>query len=366
VPSRTLQLLLQAKAESDRRNYPAKHAILRALIQSRPQEWVIDSQAGDIVGLTHTGSNFRIHMPLRHMPEVELARLEQDKAAWDCLPHLDFFLSEGPADKLLTLQKAAGSLSRPELQVLYDLDGDRLWTGTSDQRPPDYGFASWATVKAAHSPFLRGITDLVGLTDGPVNVPYGGARPLTATLMGGLAGAGLGYLGGHLAENLLPEQHFEKGRLRKILALLGGGVGATPGLLWGLHSPDGWLGNGAGAAEVPLSKAGGFADDERFNVDDFDQALWSRADPYTPASLRAGARGLVDTASLASGGSALVGPSDIARVALGLGSGWTAGWAAGKVLAGLAGLKPEAQAKLQQAGTWAGLLKAVIPTILGG
>lgn len=67
-PQSPLARLRQAKAESDRRNYAAKHRILRQLLTERPGEFTVDSRQGHIVGLTHRGTNFRIHAPARVLP----------------------------------------------------------------------------------------------------------------------------------------------------------------------------------------------------------------------------------------------------------------------------------------------------------
>lgn len=63
-PPGVLGRLLQAKGESDRKNYSGKHQILRELIMKRPRDFVIDSDDGrGIVGVTHAKTNFRVHMP---------------------------------------------------------------------------------------------------------------------------------------------------------------------------------------------------------------------------------------------------------------------------------------------------------------
>lgn len=63
-----LDSLLSAKQESDKRNYPAKHAILRKLIKQSPNDFTIDSEVGDIYGVTHIPTGFRIHMPRGEAP----------------------------------------------------------------------------------------------------------------------------------------------------------------------------------------------------------------------------------------------------------------------------------------------------------
>lgn len=66
----TVDALLAAKAESDRKNYPAKHAILRRLLRDAPDEFAVDSGEGErMVGVTHRPSGFRVHMPSVALPE---------------------------------------------------------------------------------------------------------------------------------------------------------------------------------------------------------------------------------------------------------------------------------------------------------
>lgn len=69
-----LSQLLAAKAESDKRRYAGKHAILRQLIVAEPHNFEIDSEANGIVGLTHIGNGFKIHMPRTALPPVRLKR----------------------------------------------------------------------------------------------------------------------------------------------------------------------------------------------------------------------------------------------------------------------------------------------------
>ena len=74
--------LLRAKAESDRKNYSAKHDILRRLIKESPGEFLIDSEENGIYGITHRPSGFKLHL-LKDVTPPELTRpqpKEQDKA----------------------------------------------------------------------------------------------------------------------------------------------------------------------------------------------------------------------------------------------------------------------------------------------
>lgn len=59
-----VDVLLEAKQRSDRKDYGGKRSILESLIHSRPNEFEMDSSDGrGIVGVTHTPTGFRFHMP---------------------------------------------------------------------------------------------------------------------------------------------------------------------------------------------------------------------------------------------------------------------------------------------------------------
>lgn len=86
-------------------------------------------------------------------------------------------------------------------------------------------------VKLAYSPTVRSIGEALNFFPGtyPGGFPNH-PSPLTAMLTSGALGAGLGYGGGMLAEQLMPEQY--RGRLRKTTALLGGLGGASLAAPW--------------------------------------------------------------------------------------------------------------------------------------
>lgn len=261
--------------------------------------------------------------------------------------------------------------------------------------PPDWREEPWVLVKAGGAP-LKPLAELTNFLPNSANQFFGGPTPLAATLSGGLLGAGLGYAGGTVAEQFLPEKYFEKGRLRKVLALLGGLGGAVPGAAWGAHSmgsnPDhpglqawtsGWPVRPKDLAAAEAEKAGsireawaalreaqglekaaffgaaGGAGAMQINTDAFNRVVWS--DPNTPMDIRAATTGLMESASMLTGGADLVTPLDVGRIAAGMGSGWVSGMLVGKTLGALAGLRPESQEKLQQTGMWAGVLSNVIP-----
>lgn len=63
-----LAKLLAAKQESDRKNYARKTAILVELLKERGDEFIIDSEDGSVVGITHKPTNFKIHMLKKDIP----------------------------------------------------------------------------------------------------------------------------------------------------------------------------------------------------------------------------------------------------------------------------------------------------------
>lgn len=218
---------------------------------------------------------------------------------------------------------------------------------------------------------------------GAIQKPLGGPNPLLSTLLGGALGAGAGYTGAALASKLLPEEYFDRKRMRKNWALLGGLAGAAlPG--YALLRPALAEEGPAGAFRKisldltdELAKYESLDDDEVLKksalasgdfapivpVDRFNRMVLS--DPNIPPQNQAAAAGLTTAASLRRGGSDWISPMDIGSAALHMGAGWTSGLIAGKTLGALAGLKPDAQQKLQQVGLFAGLVNAVVPMVFG-
>lgn len=76
--SGALAALRQAKAESDRGNYSAKHDLIRQTVRSEPRNFTIDSEQSGITGLTHTPTGFQIHVPSTAVPtELYIAQRGQ-------------------------------------------------------------------------------------------------------------------------------------------------------------------------------------------------------------------------------------------------------------------------------------------------
>lgn len=90
--------------------------------------------------------------------------------------------------------------------------------------------AAW--VKVAHSPTLRRAGELANFFPGqyPGGLPNS-PSPVAAMLTSGLLGAGLGWGAGKLVGKILPKGYGKK--LSRTGLLLGGALGAAPGLAWG-------------------------------------------------------------------------------------------------------------------------------------
>lgn len=250
------------------------------------------------------------------------------------------------------------------------------------------------------------VASAMQLKPNAINRQFGGPNPLAATLAGGLLGGAAGYGVGALAEQFLPEEEFERGRLRRNAAIVGALGGSIPGIMGGIDNlrtnktPEGDLRLGALTDRLPwLEKQSRFtkisqdikkilpeealelnelwtkyADEagamlqNPINVDQFNRVIWNDLrgqGGFTEPSLAAATTGLLQATSLSLGGANLVTPFDVGRLAMGMGSGYLSGMIVGKTLGALAGLRPEAQRQLQQSSQWSGLLSNVVPLAFG-
>lgn len=69
-----LKGLLKAKERSDVKDYRSKTDTMRQLLRDKPHEFEVDSDKDDIVGLTHTPTKFKIHLPKKALPTEFVAR----------------------------------------------------------------------------------------------------------------------------------------------------------------------------------------------------------------------------------------------------------------------------------------------------
>lgn len=357
-------------------------------------------------------------------------RQQLDEAIWQSVPSEVRRLvkcAAGPARVIQTL--SCDLPDADDVNVWYNPDSqDVLFHGTSGEKA-----ASWAESLSA-VPFVNNVVQVrqpIPVGDGgepwllvkraletqkvlgPVAMLAGhksGLWPfapntLSATLGSSLLGAGLGWGTGWLGEQLLPDDKFEKGKLRRTGAVLGGLLGGVPSLWYGirggykqssvqapeemkigeakvglmaalspeertLHPMYEWAVDrmfksaDAGDGGLDSVRAGGGAMFlPRIQTDQFNKVIWN--DPFTPVAMRAATTGLVEAASMLRGGVNTITPLDITRIGLGAGSGYASASLVGKTLGALAGLKPETQQDLQRMGTWAGIITNVVPLAFG-
>ena len=257
---------------------------------------------------------------------------------------------------------------------------------------------------------IRPTAIATGLTANNFTRAFGGGTPIATTLAGGLIGAGLGYAGGSLLDRFLPDEYVKPGYWPRLLAMLGGAGGAAPGALLGIEGMRHREGDGtpwrawiepnmvfgkSGECRIPIStyrikttrnlleqelkEIGKFKEYDAglmkaadtgasafmadIPVDQFNRTVWS--DPLTPIPVRAATTGLLESANQLAGSTNLISPFDIARIAVGAGTGLISATVVGKTLGALAGLTPSAQKGLQRAGLWAGVLTNVVPMAFG-
>ncbi len=353
-----------------------------------------------------------------------------DKLAWQTVPEQSVLFAKLAADTYYYVRKNLVNLPKTEDgfgKIWYNPDSETLffnvgrvidfnkvaswknvlhhapnvdhlefdWYGEPDELEPWIPFnrfnlkqvfnkcAEDEVVNNGTQPF-KAIGQAAGFTPGPVTNLMGGPSPMSATIAGGLLGAGVGYGSGWLLEKLLPER-FEKDKARKRFAAIGGLGGAIPGAWWGTanyrnnepltgdlfkkseFNEDSVLPTECIELNEAFNKAADWfgakqegAFEPVIHTNAFNQILWNPEDKFTPPELRAAAGGLVMSAGQ-SRGSPWVSPLDVAHIAIGAGSGWASGMLVGKTLGALAGLNVDTQKKLQEVGLWGGVLRNTIP-----
>lgn len=259
--------------------------------------------------------------------------------------------------------------------------------------------------KKAESPFLRELANLWQLRPAQAGdvIPWNLHGPLSSMLVGGLAGAGLGYGGGWLAEKILPNR-WRRGNLRRTLAVAGGGLGMAPGLLFGMANLAGnrnfndnsTLRAGQSFKPLPgpeevnrflppdnlqfevtaayekqaLLSGSGIVGAPLIDVNEFNQVIWHDPRVARPlsAAQQAAVSGLVTTAANLPGrlSPRYVTPMDIGRLTAGMGTGYLSGALVGKGLSLLMGMPEESQERLKNTGMWAGVVSALVPIAFGG
>jgi hypothetical protein len=263
-------------------------------------------------------------------------------------------------------------------------------------------------VKKGYSPVLNQLGQYMNLIPGhfPGGIPNS-PSPLTSMLVGGLAGAGIGYGAGMLGEQVLPYS-WQRGNMRRSLAALGGAAGMVPGAAWGaVNSADGRSFNNGELFQQPadpnpvedwsdITKRFKLMDylpedvsnnikvsfarttelypgtglgGQGIDLDEFIHTVWEDPRVAGPLSRKeqAAATGLIYGAAHLPGkrNTEFVTPFDVARMAAGMGSGYLSGMLVGKALGGLMGMPEKTQDTLKTTGMYAGLIANLVPMVFG-
>ena len=383
---------------------------------------------------------------------------------WQNVPQRAVALAEKCAGITKDVRKAIADLPQEGfLDIWYNKEQDKLWLNVGDWmetdvcreweaalRPlasefaadaeigkPSVGEGAWVkiamrpwvarvfTEKRAESPTMDFMARHLGFKPGVIPTA---PNPLVSGLATGLLGAGLGYGAGWLGEQLMPKR-WEKGKLRRNLAIMGGLAGAAPSAIWALNNVDmgkHWnSGESMANTRIPdtadahkpwtLNQETGDMDlnmnywsprslhtmpeleqfagkevasaiRESFekqafmaqtglnrewppvNVPNFhaavnfDPRVRNRLSPWE----RAAATTLAAGGSALEGGTKLVSPATIGRIAAGMGSGYLSGALVGGVLGALTGMPADTQERLKNTGMWAGAISNILPLAFGG
>lgn len=261
-------------------------------------------------------------------------------------------------------------------------------------------------VKVAASPTIQTLGEVLQFLPSKW-MPGVGGRPAASMVASALLGGGLGYGGGLLAERFIPEKYREPGLFARNMAIAGGltgaGIGAIPGvanLMAGRSFNDPSVltyGKEPQAADnlgIMYSSACRQAAAEMFSgvdtelvkeamgtlsqsdsplirTDELGRVVWGGQSTASTTLLTTaamyGASQMPDPRALPG----TVTPHQTGLLSMAMGAaggglqGYLTGYGAGKTLALLTGLPPEAQHAVTMTGLGLGIANAVIPRILG-
>lgn len=362
------------------------------------------------------------------MPSVQLGELQ-----WRLVPQRALQLAKRSSDAAHDIREAIEGLPRDGfLDIWYSPDKDAAlinfgdwaprsdvddWLGALDgvvsSADYDYemggpGKGDWVKIatqppgvlffKRSYSPTLRALGSLGGYFPDYFGKIPGVPSPLAAMLASGMLGAGAGYGTGWALEKVMPE-NWQRGRLRRTLAILGGLGAAAPAGLWAATNvaEQGLPGLVSGSPlDTPVSPGVNRRYDSAGRLLK-SNAAWDAPEDvdmtgafpapidanklietiHTPpvyqqlsAPMRTATTGLAIGAghlqTQGQGMPRLISPVSVGNMAAGMGSGWLSGLVVGKVLGALTGMPEPAQKRLRDTGLWAGAITNIIPLAFPG
>jgi hypothetical protein len=150
-----LKQLLLAKQHSDKRDYVVKHQIMKRLMRDNKQDFYVDSTEGNIYGVTHKPTGFRIHVPRNSMSiRQKVANLEVPKFEPPKLPGGEWYKALIP---YITHHEAGRA------QALHEMTGDKEDLDITVRHPvlTDFGSIAAGAVPGAVAGYAAG--DKLGL-----------------------------------------------------------------------------------------------------------------------------------------------------------------------------------------------------------
>jgi hypothetical protein len=235
----TLADLKKAKAYSDAKNYENKHLIMRKLLEDAPNDFMVDSTSTDIVGITHTPTGFRMHLPKEIVDGLSLSGMSPFKAAGVAMK-----ATQGlPRTATKKLPSISGSVRAniTKATMKKNPSKDKEKTPQEKMFPATTEFqnkkmqqnAIMAKIKQGNEILGNGAKYL-GYSPGvwyDESVPHVN-RSRVGNLVTGVGLTGLGLASIPLLKYLFPERFEGKGTALSIAAVLGG-----MGLPWALNAP---------------------------------------------------------------------------------------------------------------------------------
>ena len=97
----TIQELHEIKAASDKRDYEQKTRKLRELIIDKPNEWFVDSEEGNFLGITHKPTGYRYHLPRQAVPSLIAPQVPQAPQANQVVKVAEDLVDFAPAPPVL-------------------------------------------------------------------------------------------------------------------------------------------------------------------------------------------------------------------------------------------------------------------------
>ena len=196
--------------------------------------------------------------------------------------------------------------------------------------------------------------------------------PLSSMLVLGALGAGAGKLTGKV---LGRTGMFDPETVENRATMIGGLAGLLPGAAYaGLNMLGGKPALTGKIMAVPRRKLGMldpayFGRQDLIPVERLQQMIWEDPDVAgrLPVSVAAATSALVEGASRqVPRETPFITPVDVARLAVGMGSGYASGLLVGKALGGLFGVSDTAQQVLRQSGAAAGIIRTFVPLAFRG